>query len=136
MAKANTVLTSGEVAEICNVSIGTVYKWVDKGFLNGYRISGSRGRRIPIDSLTRFMAAHKMPMPEHWPTLKKAARSARDPAAGRRKEAKPQYLLDPAQVIDLLQTPHGWQCQMLELLRKALPPKPQKPPDEPDPDGI
>jgi len=61
-----------------------------------------------------------------------AERKARTSSAGRQKRAKPQYLLDPAQLVEQLQTLHCWQYHMLELLRKALPPKPQKSPDEPD----
>jgi len=139
MAKANNILTSGEVAKICNVSIRTVCGWVDKGFLKGERISGGRNRRIPIGELVRFMAAHNMPMPKHWPALKKAAPSAQNAAgaqnsaAGPPKKPKPQYLLDPAQLIKQLQTLHGWQWQMLELLRKALPAKEKRPFDSAPP---
>jgi len=52
-----------------------------------------------------------------------AKRKARSSSAGRPKKAKPQYMTDPAQLIDQLKTLHGWQYRMLELLRKALPPK-------------
>ena len=56
------VLTTGEVAKICNVSLRTVIKWFDKGFLNGYVIPGTKDRRIPRSELIDFMKANKMPI--------------------------------------------------------------------------
>lgn len=56
-----TVLTTGEVAKICNVAPRTVSKWFDTGHLRGYRIPGSKDRRIPVDQLVRFMRAHGIP---------------------------------------------------------------------------
>ncbi len=56
------VLTTGEVAKICNVAPRTVSKWFDAGQLKGYRIPGSKDRRIPVSSLLRFMKAHGIPM--------------------------------------------------------------------------
>lgn len=56
------VLTTGEVAKICNVAPRTVSKWFDSGQLNGYRIPGSKDRRIPVSSLMRFMKQHQIPM--------------------------------------------------------------------------
>ncbi|HUV42063.1 MAG TPA: hypothetical protein VMW23_09780 [Sedimentisphaerales bacterium] len=54
-------------------------------------------------------------------------RKANTCAAGRPKKPKPQYLPDPAQIIEQLKLLHGWQCRMLELLRKALPAKEKRP---------
>ncbi len=56
------VLTTGEVARICGVAPRTVSKWFDAGKLRGYKIPGSRDRRIPRDSLIRFMRAHGIPL--------------------------------------------------------------------------
>lgn len=55
------VLTTGQVAQICNVAPRTVSKWFDSGQLRGYRIPGSKDRRIPVDQLLRFMKAHGIP---------------------------------------------------------------------------
>lgn len=57
-----TVLTTGDVAKICNVAPRTVSKWFDSGHLNGYRIPGSKDRRIPLDQLVRFMRAYGIPL--------------------------------------------------------------------------
>lgn len=60
--KAKDVLTTGEVARICNVAPRTVSKWFDSGQLNGYRIPGSKDRRIPLNGLIRFMKQHNIPL--------------------------------------------------------------------------
>jgi excisionase family DNA binding protein len=61
MAKGKNVLTTGDVAKICNVAPRTVSKWFDSGQLKGYRIPGSKDRRIPLAELLRFMRANNMP---------------------------------------------------------------------------
>jgi excisionase family DNA binding protein len=61
MAKGKNVLTTGDVAKICNVAPRTVSKWFDSGQLKGYRIPGSKDRRIPVSELARFMKVHNMP---------------------------------------------------------------------------
>ena len=61
MAKGKNVLTTGDVARICNVAPRTVSKWFDSGQLKGYRIPGSKDRRIPVSELIRFMKVHNMP---------------------------------------------------------------------------
>lgn len=58
------VLTTGEVAKICHVAPRTVTKWFDAGELGGYRIPGSRDRRIPLAELVRFMEVHNLPTDE------------------------------------------------------------------------
>ena len=62
MSRQKDILTTGEVAKICNVAPRTVSKWFDSGQLRGYRIPGSKDRRIPISSLVRFMKAHNIPL--------------------------------------------------------------------------
>ena len=62
MAKGKNVLTTGDVAKICNVAPRTVSKWFDSGQLKGYRIPGSKDRRIPLNELLRFMRANNMPV--------------------------------------------------------------------------
>jgi CheY-like chemotaxis protein len=61
MAKGKNVLTTGDVAKICHVAPRTVSKWFDNGQLRGYRIPGSKDRRIPVNELIRFMKVHNMP---------------------------------------------------------------------------
>ena len=62
VGRTKDVLTTGEVARLCNVAPRTVSKWFDSGQLRGYRIPGSKDRRIPIEQLIRFMKRHGMPL--------------------------------------------------------------------------
>lgn len=62
MLHGRQVLTTGEVARLCNVAPRTVSKWFDSGELRGFRIPGSRDRRIPVEQLIRFMRAHGIPL--------------------------------------------------------------------------
>ncbi len=56
------VFTTGEVAEICNVSQQTVIRNFDSGRLQGFRVPGSRFRRIPRESLVKFMREFNIPL--------------------------------------------------------------------------
>ena len=62
MARSKDVLTTGEVAKICKVAPRTVTKWFDSGQLRGYKIPGSKDRRIPVSQLMRFMKSNNMPL--------------------------------------------------------------------------
>lgn len=62
MRRHKDVLTTGEVAKICSVAPRTVSKWFDSGQLPGYRIPGSKDRRIPANALLRFMKQHHIPL--------------------------------------------------------------------------
>lgn len=56
------VYTTGEVAEVCNLSQQTVIRCFDNGQLDGFRVPGSRFRRIPHASLVKFMKENGIPM--------------------------------------------------------------------------
>ncbi len=62
MKPGKKVLTTGQVAKLCNVAPRTVSKWFDQGHLRGYRIPGSKDRRIPLDQLIKFMRENGMPL--------------------------------------------------------------------------
>ncbi len=55
------VFTTGEAAEICKVSQQTIIRCFDSGRLTGFRVPGSRFRRIPRADLLRFMKANDIP---------------------------------------------------------------------------
>lgn len=65
-----SVFTTGEVADICKVSQQTVIRCFDSGRLNGFRVPGSRFRRIPRDALLTFMKTNGIPM-DHLESGKK-----------------------------------------------------------------
>ena len=54
------MFTTGEAAAVCRVSQQTIIRCFDNGKLTGFRVPGSRFRRIPRDELIRFMRAHGM----------------------------------------------------------------------------
>lgn len=57
-----SVYTTGEVAQICKVSQQTVIRCFDSGRLKGFRVPGSRFRRIPRESLVNFMKENEIPL--------------------------------------------------------------------------
>jgi len=56
-----TVFTTGEAAKICKVSQQTIIRCFDSGQLKGFRVPGSRFRRIPRDLLFNFMRDNGIP---------------------------------------------------------------------------
>jgi len=56
------VYTTGEVADICQVSQQTIIRCFDSGRLKGFRVPGSRFRRIPRESLIQFMKDNRIPL--------------------------------------------------------------------------
>ncbi|MFI5378083.1 MAG: response regulator [Tepidisphaerales bacterium] len=57
-----TVFTTGEAAEICKVSQQTIIRCFDSGRLKGFRVPGSRFRRIPREALVHFMKENGIPI--------------------------------------------------------------------------
>ncbi|MDX2017245.1 MAG: response regulator [Planctomycetota bacterium] len=56
------VFTTGEAAQICKVSQQTIIRCFDAGRLAGFKVPGSKFRRIPRDELIRFMRANDIPL--------------------------------------------------------------------------
>ncbi len=56
------VFTTGEAAKVCKVSQQTIIRCFDSGRLNGFRVPGSRFRRIPREELIRFMRENEIPL--------------------------------------------------------------------------
>ena len=62
MDTAKELYTTGEAADICSLSQQTIIRCFDSGRLRGFRIPGSKFRKIPRDSLLRFMKENNIPM--------------------------------------------------------------------------
>lgn len=56
------VFTTGEVAEICKISQQTVIRCFDTGRLKGFRVPGSKFRRVPRAELVSFMKENNIPI--------------------------------------------------------------------------
>ena len=60
--KQKAVYTTGEAAEICQLSQQTIIRCFDSGQLDGFRVPGSKFRRIPRKALMKFMTDNKIPL--------------------------------------------------------------------------
>ena len=56
------LFTTGEAAEICRISQQTIIRCFDAGRLEGFRVPGSRFRRIPRQNLIKFMKDNNIPL--------------------------------------------------------------------------
>ncbi len=56
------LFTTGEAAEVCKVSQQTIIRCFDAGRLEGFRVPGSKFRRIPRRSLVKFMKENNIPL--------------------------------------------------------------------------
>src|SRR4030042_1872527 len=62
MDTAKELYTTGEAADVCSLSQQTIIRCFDAGRLRGFRIPGSKFRKIPRDSLRKFMKENNIPM--------------------------------------------------------------------------
>jgi len=60
--KRKSVYTTGEAAVICQLSQQTIIRCFDSGQLRGFRVPGSKFRRIPHEDLMKFMKDNNIPM--------------------------------------------------------------------------
>ena len=57
-----SVFTTGEAAAIGGLSQQTIIRCFDNGQLSGFRVPGSKFRRIPRDKLLKFMKDNSIPL--------------------------------------------------------------------------
>jgi excisionase family DNA binding protein len=60
--KGKRIFTTGEAARLCKVSQQTIIRCFDNGRLTGFKVPGSKFRRIPREELVRFMRENGMPL--------------------------------------------------------------------------
>ena len=56
------LFTTGQAAAVCNISQQTIIRCFDSGKLEGFKIPGSKFRRIPYASLLKFMEENGIPL--------------------------------------------------------------------------
>jgi len=61
MSKRADTFTTGQAAKLCRVSQQTIIRMFDTGHLVGFKVPGSKFRRITRESLLTFMRAHGIP---------------------------------------------------------------------------
>jgi CheY-like chemotaxis protein len=62
VAATKKLFTTAEAATICRVSQQSIIRCFDAGQMKGFRIPGSKFRRIPFESLIRFMKENNIPL--------------------------------------------------------------------------
>jgi len=58
-------LTTGEIAQYCQVTHRTVLKWITDGKIQAFRTPGNHSR-VNINDFISFLQYYKMPIPEHF----------------------------------------------------------------------
>jgi two-component system response regulator VicR len=61
MTKAKS-LTTGDIAEYCDVNLRTVIRWIDKGSLKGYKLPGRGNNRVTEENFLLFLKEYNMPI--------------------------------------------------------------------------
>jgi excisionase family DNA binding protein len=57
-------LTTGEIAEYCQVNLRTVIRWIDGGKLKGYKLPGRGNNRVLQEDFLVFLKEYDMPIPD------------------------------------------------------------------------
>ncbi|GMM69724.1 response regulator [Alteromonas sp. MTD1] len=57
-------LTSGEIAEYCDVNLRTVIRWIESGKLKGFKLPGRGNNRVLVEDFIEFLERHDMPIPD------------------------------------------------------------------------
>jgi len=66
------LLSTGDVAELCQVTTKTVQRWIDRGLLQSYKLPGRGDNRIRKQDFLNFLSTQQLPIPEQYkPVLKK-----------------------------------------------------------------
>ena len=79
MAKrTNEVLTTGEVAKAFGVSIQTVIRWIDTGFLRGWLVPGSGHRRVDRAVFDQFVKEFELRPDQLEPVRRLYAKDAEE----------------------------------------------------------
>lgn len=56
--------SSGEVAQMCDVTSRTVIRWITAGRLEAFKLPGRGNNRVSEDQLLQFLRKNKMPVPQ------------------------------------------------------------------------
>lgn len=67
----NKVLTTGEIAKHCGVNFRTVIRWIERGYLEAYRLPGRGDNRIRLPDFITFLQQYGMPIPEEFQSVRR-----------------------------------------------------------------
>jgi excisionase family DNA binding protein len=102
--------TTTEAARLFGLSHMTVIRRFDSGDIEGFRVPGSRFRRIPRESLLSFARKHRMPLPEAFGDGADASEAQPSGASSRRV----LIVEDERRMAELLakiMTSDGWEVK-------------------------
>ncbi|VAW87402.1 hypothetical protein MNBD_GAMMA18-74 [hydrothermal vent metagenome] len=57
-------LTTGDIANYCDVHVRTVIRWIERGKLKAYQLPGRGDNRVKLEDFLAFLDTHGMPVPE------------------------------------------------------------------------
>ncbi len=57
-------LTTGDIANYCDVHVRTVIRWIERGKLKAYQLPGRGDNRVKLEDFLFFLDSHNMPVPE------------------------------------------------------------------------
>ncbi|MFH1380439.1 MAG: helix-turn-helix domain-containing protein [bacterium] len=60
--KNNSILTTFQISQFCNVNISTVIHWINTSKLKAYRTPGGH-RRVSKENFIEFLKQYSMPIP-------------------------------------------------------------------------
>lgn len=65
MDRALEMMTTGQAAKLCGVSVRTIINWINQGKLKSHKLPGNRGdNRILYSDLYAFLKVTNLPIPE------------------------------------------------------------------------
>ena len=69
----NDSLSTGQIAQYCDVTVRTVIRWIENGYLKGYKLPGRGNNRVLKQDFISFLAKQNMPIPAELKKLTKTA---------------------------------------------------------------
>lgn len=65
------VLTTGDIAKLCNVHFRTVIRWIERGRLKAYKLPGRGNNRVEVKDFILFLNENNMPIPAEFTAANK-----------------------------------------------------------------
>ena len=60
------LLTTGEIARHCGVTLRTVLRWIERGHLPAFQLPGRGDNRVEVPAFLAFLRDHAMPVPDEF----------------------------------------------------------------------
>lgn len=89
-------LTTGEVAKYCGVNFRTVIRWIEKGYMQAYKLPGRGDNRVPVESFIAFLKDNNMPVPSEFSI---ASPEAKEVLVQGESQSKPQLSIKPKVLV-------------------------------------